>query len=85
MGGRPGRAGEGVGEQGARQHHHAGALGQGRLNKFVRNKALDTMFKILCLLGLGTLGVNCSKTKRGINHLKEICNQAFLFKIYFDK
>ena len=33
VGGRPGRAGEGVGEQGARQHHHAGALGQGRLDK----------------------------------------------------
>ena len=58
VGGRPGRAGEGVGEQGARQHHHAGALGQGRLDKIVRNKALDMMFNILCLLGLGTLGVN---------------------------
>ena len=58
VGGGPRRAGEGVGEQGARQHHHAGALGQGRLNKFVRNKALDVMFNILRLLGLGTLWVN---------------------------
>ena len=58
VGGGPGRAGEGVGEQGARQHHHAGALGQGRLDKFVRNKALDMMFNILCLLGLGTMWVN---------------------------
>ena len=58
VGGRARRAGEGVGEQGARQHHHAGALGQGRLNKIVRNKALDMMFNILCLLGRRTLGVN---------------------------
>ena len=41
VGGRPGRAGEGVGEQGARQHHNTGPLGQGRLDEFVRNKALD--------------------------------------------
>ena len=41
MGGRVGGVGEGVGEQGAGQHHHARSPRQGRLDGCDRNKALD--------------------------------------------
>ena len=41
MGGRVGGAGEGVGEQGAGQHHHARSPRQGRLDGCDRNKALE--------------------------------------------
>ena len=41
MGGGPGGAGEGMGEQGAGQHHHVGPLSQGRVDRCYRNKALE--------------------------------------------
>ena len=41
MGDWAGGAGEGVGEQGAGQHHHVGALSQGRLDRCYRNKASE--------------------------------------------
>ena len=55
MGDWAGGAGEGVGEQGAGQHHHVGALSQGRLDRCYRNKALEmTDFYIVYIQPLRT-------------------------------